>query len=290
MNRQRLARLVWIGVLTLPLLGCRVPARLSSAQRMERGLVVVLPGIEGRSVFNRNIALGLDDGGIQSAIEIFDWTSRIPGAFITNLSAYDRNRRQARKLADRIRRYSEAYPDNPVHLIGHSGGGGIAVMTLEALPPESNIVDMVILLAPALSPRYNLVTALRRTRRGVMSFYSKYDVSLLTVGTTVFGPIDREHGPAAGAVGFRVPPGLSRAERTLYDMRLKQIRWTPRLRRYGASGTHLGWAGRKFAREYLARFVNENEIARARDVARRRAREREEADADLDASDGSRLE
>jgi pimeloyl-ACP methyl ester carboxylesterase len=287
MNRQRLAALLLIGVFSLPLPGCHAPSRLSSHQRMERGLVLVLPGIEGRSLFNRNIAVGLEDGGIQSAIEIVDWTTRIPGAFITNLSDYERNRQQAQQLADRIRRYSEKYPDNPVHLIGHSAGGGIAVMALEALPPESKLVDMAIVLAPALSPQYDLSTALRRTRRGLMNFYSEFDVSLLTVGTTVFGPVDRDHGPAAGAVGFRTPPGMSRAERTLYELRLKQVRWTPRLRRYGASGTHLGWARREFARDYLARFVNENEIARARATARRRAQEREAAGDEPESSDGS---
>lgn len=287
MNRQRLILTILVSLMAVGPLGCRVPERLSSPQRLERGIVFVLPGIEGRSVFNRDVALGLEDGGVQSAIEIFDWTTHIPGAFVANLSDYQRNQRQAQRLADRIREYARQFPDNPVHLIGHSGGGGVAVMALEDLPPDGKLVDMAMLLAPALSPDYDLRRALRQTRRGVMNFYSELDVSLLKVGTTVFGQIDRNHGPAAGAVGFSLPPGLNRAERALYQIRLKQVRWTPRMRRFGASGSHLGWTSRKFAREYLARFVVENENARAREVAKRRAEELEQAEQD-DSPDPSR--
>lgn len=249
--------------------GCRIPSQLHSAERMQRGLVFVLPGIEGQSMLTRSVALGLYDGGIKSAIEVFDWTTRIPGNFYANLTAYERNRRQARRLAERIVAYQQQYPDNPVHLVGHSGGGGLAVMTLEALPPNRRI-DMAILLAPALSPEYDMRTALRRTRRGVLNCYSPRDVTLLKIGTTVFGPIDRNRGPAAGAVGFRPPPGLNRAERALYQIRLKQVRWTRRLRKFGADGTHIGWASREFSKTYLAPFIIENENAHVRDAAKAR--------------------
>lgn len=241
--------------------GCRVPHKTHTSDRYVYGMVLVLPGIEGRSVWNRNIAVGLDEGGVSSAIEVYDWTSGMPGGYVYNLANLDRNRAQARKVADRILAHRRRYPGSPVHLVGHSGGGGIAVLTLEALPPGRQI-DQAILLAPALSPDYDLTLALRRTRRGLCNFYSTRDVGFLKVGTSLFGPIDRNYGVSAGAVGFKVPEGLNESDRQLYDSRLRQVRWNPQLKEVGASGSHTGWASRKFAREYLAPLIKQVEAAR----------------------------
>jgi hypothetical protein len=98
--------------------GCRAPRSIRTADRYTRGVVFVLPGIEGRSVWNRNIALGLDEGGVASAIEVYDWTTGVPGTFVYNLANLDRNRQEARKLADRILAYRDRYPGSPVHVIG----------------------------------------------------------------------------------------------------------------------------------------------------------------------------
>jgi pimeloyl-ACP methyl ester carboxylesterase len=241
--------------------GCALPGRLQTDNRYAQGVVFILPGIEGRSLLNYNIGMGLSDGGIASAIEVYDWTAPVPGAFLYNLGAVERNRKVASRLAEQIQEYRAEHPGRPVHLIAHSGGAGVAVFTLEALPEEEPI-DVAILLAPALSPEYNLTEALRRTRRGIVNFYSPYDVSFLTTGTTVFGATDREHGPAAGAVGFRYPLDLSGPGRALYDGRLRQVRWDPRLRRFGADGSHVGWASRTFSRKYLANLVRQCEAAR----------------------------
>lgn len=241
--------------------GCHLPQRVRSGDRYVHGIVFVLPGIEGRSIWNRNIALGLDEGGVSSAIEIHDWTAGVPGGFVYNLANLQRNRRQAERLAERILDYRARYPGSPVHVIGHSGGGGIAVLALEALPPGRQI-DMVILLAPALSLDYGLSTALRRTRYGICNFYSTRDVGLLKVGTKLFGPIDRKRGVSAGAVGFRSPEGLNDTDRALYKSRLRQVRWHLRMKESGADGTHLGWASRRFAREYLAPLITRNEAGR----------------------------
>lgn len=249
------------GVCLVGGLGCQLPHRVQRTDRYLRGIVFVLPGIEGRSVWNRNIAVGLDEGGVASAIEVYDWTVGVPGSLVYNLADLGRNRRQAERLARRIVEYRARYPGSPVHLVGHSGGGGIAVLALEALPPGRQI-DMAILLAPALSADYDLTTALRRTRYGICNFYSTRDVGLLKVGTTVFGPIDRKPGAAAGAVGFRLPAGLDEAGRVLYAEKLRQVRWHKRLAGLGADGSHLGWASRRFAREYLAALIIRNEAGR----------------------------
>ena len=240
--------------------GCRLPERLCSPERYEHGVVFALPGIEGPGFWIRDIALGLDEGGVAEAIEVYDWTNDLPGGFIINLADLNRNRRRARQLAQRIIEYQNHYPGRPVHLVGHSGGAGVAVLTLEALPPGREI-ESAILLAPALSPACDLTVALRRARCGIYNLYSSRDVSLLRVGTSLLGPIDRKFGVAAGAVGFRMPDGLPEADRVLYAERLRQVPWNPGMKALGADGSHLGWASRKFAREYLAPIIRNSDAA-----------------------------
>ena len=233
--------------------GCSI-RDLQTTQRYAQGLVIVLPGIEGKSVWNFNIARGLADGGVSSAVEIYDWTLALSASWLVNLTAESRNREHAVEVARRIQSYQKRYPGRPVHLIGHSGGGGVAVFALEALPQTSPITG-ALLLAPALSPEYDLRRALRRARYGIWNFYSAGDVGFLQLGTTVFGTIDREHGSAAGAVGFREPFGLSGEGKQLYRTRLHQVSYTERMARSGHGGGHTGWASRRFVREWLAPLI-----------------------------------
>lgn len=258
--------------LLLTATGCTPPSYVRAEYRYQHGLVYVLPGIEGQSVLNKNIVIGLDEGGVRSAIEIYDWTYGIPGSTVMNLVDIDRNRNEAARLAARIVEYRDRYPGKPVHLIGHSGGGAVAILTLEALPPGRQI-DMAILLAPALSPEYDLSVALRRTGHGIQNYYSENDIGFLMLGTTVFGTADRAHGVSAGAVGFRLPTEASDGTRQVYREKLRQVEWDPRLKRVGASGSHIGWASETFARDYLAPRIVRNEAeARSRKLAEDRAR------------------
>ena len=253
-----LAALLW---LEAGILGCsHVPRRLGSPLRKNYGLVLILPGIEGQSKLNRDIALGLDEGGVSSAIEVRDWTTRLPGNYVYHLANLKRNRQEAAKIAHLIYSYQRIYPGRPVHLVGHSAGAGVAVLALEALPGDQP-VDVAILLAPSLSPEYDLTIALQRATQGVYSFHSERDVTLSCLGTTIFGSVDRTHGPAAGAVGFQTPDQRADEAHALYEARLRQVAWSPRLAEFGADGSHTGWATRRFARQYLAPIIVRNEAA-----------------------------
>lgn len=234
--------------------GCSV-RELATTDRMSRGLAVILPGIEGRSNFNIDLAKGLDQGGVDSGIEIFDWNTPIPAGALINLTAYDRNRDQARRLARRIMNYQDAYPGRPVHLVGHSGGGGMAILTLETLPRDRK-VTAVLLLAAAISPDHNLTRALHRTEYGIFNYYSRGDVGYLQIGTSFFGTIDRDYGPAAGAVGFNIPSGGDAREEY---RKLHQIAYSQKMARYGHGGGHIGWTARPFVREYLAPLIREQQ-------------------------------
>ena len=125
---------------------------LQTPARRERGLVLVLPGIEGESCINHSIARGLADGGVTSAIEVFDWTTGVILLFLYHLRGWRRNVAQAKRIARRIAEYRKAYPGRPVHVVGHSGGGAMTVLVLERLPADTTVTSAVLLQA-AVSPR-----------------------------------------------------------------------------------------------------------------------------------------
>ncbi len=235
-------------------IGCSQGRSGNTIGRFDKGLIIILPGIEGAvSPFPNSIHAGLRDAGIDCAVEIFSWDI-IPwfGAPI-NLMDLQRNKLQARKLARRIIIYQNTFPQRPVHLIGHSGGAGIGLMALKAMPP-ARMVDSLTLLAPAVAPDYDLGPALKKIRYSVYSYYSPRDVGFLKLGTTIFGTADRKHTAAAGAVGFSIPPADKQADKELYE-KLIQVKWTPRLTKLGAYGGHVDWAGRKFVRNCIAKNI-----------------------------------
>jgi len=222
-------------------------------------MVFVLPGIEGKGPISNGIARGIRDGGWDGAVEVHDWgtPAGVLGWYV-HLTDAGRNRAQAYRLARAIRHYQVGYPNRPVYLVAHSGGAGIAVQAVEALPAESP-VDSVVLLGAALAPEYDLRRALGRTRRGVWNFHSRFDVGFLAAGTSVFGTVDRRHGPAAGAVGFRTPAHFEAADRRLYRAKLHQTPYSKRMAGSGHLGNHLGWASPRFAADWLVPILDGTE-------------------------------
>lgn len=231
--------------------GCAYFSSAMSPQRLDQGYVLVLPGIEGPSAFNSNVAAGLLDADTEMAVEVHDWSTGfgLP-AFLIHLMNHSRNQKQAQRLADKIVRYQDEYPGRPVHLIGHSGGAGIAILTLESLPAGRQI-DSAVLLAGALSRDYDLQLALSKTTRGISNYHSPGDFVLLVVGTSVFGTIDRVHGPSSGAYGFRIPESLDETGRAQYT-KLRQVPYRFDMLTTGNYGGHIGPTMRSFSRDHLA--------------------------------------
>jgi hypothetical protein len=226
-----------------------------TSDRMERGLVIVLPGVEGRSPLNEAICRGLNDGGVNWAIELYDWTAPVPLIGLTmgplyNQEAEGRNQNKADELAGRIKRYQFAYPHRPVVLVGQSGGGAIAVWAARALS-GGHKVDGVILMAASLSPGYPLSRALNNSDRGIVNFYSARDWFLLGVGTTITGTMDGEHESSAGKVGFLPPSGRKPKEYS----KLFQIPWTEKMGETGNSGGHMSSGATEFVSTYVAPLV-----------------------------------
>ena len=226
----------------------RTPARYG------RGLVIVLPGIESQSFLNHGIVWGLSDGGWQGAIEIDDWTTSCKLFFVYHLRGWRRNMRQAQRIALRIVAYQSEFPGRPVHLVGHSGGGALAILALEALPADRQVTS-AILLAPAIAPGYPLTIALQRTERGIWNFWSPLDVIFLGAGTLLLGTIDGRLRPSSGMIGFREPAGLSEADRQLYRQKLHQRAYASRMARTFNFGGHFGCVNRVFVESWIAPLV-----------------------------------
>ncbi len=220
-------------------------------ERLKNGLVIVLTGIEGRSVFNEAICEGIDQGGVSLAIELEDWTHPFPGAYLLSLRTEARNRRKAALIAERVVRYQMKYPGRPVVLVGQSGGGAIAVWVCEAMP-WGRQVDGVIMLACALSPEYPLDLALGGTKRGIVNSYSEYDLVFLGAGTIVCGTMDGQHTSSAGRVGFVMPDDDD--VRDGYK-RLFQVAWSSNMGGSGNIGGHLTSGMPSFVSRYVAPLV-----------------------------------
>jgi pimeloyl-ACP methyl ester carboxylesterase len=222
-----------------------------SPARADRGYTIVLPGVEGTSCRNISIAKGLVEAGHPAAIEVRDWTTGHIFLWPYHLMAYERNRQQAREIAQQIVAYQDRHPGRPVTLIGHSGGAAMAVLILEALPADRQVTQAV-LLAAAISSDHDLTTALSRTEHGILNFYSKGDVGYLVLGTLALGTIDRQHSISAGASGFHVPAHLSDEQRRLYETRLHQVPYQLSMLRSYNLGGHFSVTSSKFVTDWVA--------------------------------------
>ena len=184
------------------LAGCGDNEAFLTEDRLSNGLVIILPGIEGVSDLNRNIRRGLIAGGVYQALPIHSWGRPIPLAgVLLNQMDFIGNRLAGVSVADLIVNYQDSYPGRPVHIVGHSGGGGVAVFAAEALP-EGRKIQGLILLSASISSGYDLEKAASRCSKGIVNFYNPDDVGLLGIGTTIVGNVDGVRGPSAGLTGF----------------------------------------------------------------------------------------
>ncbi len=252
-------RLITAIVLCAGFAGCASTAQpYVNETRLERGLVVVLSGIEGRGPLTESICRGLDEGGVDLAIENYSWA--VPMGLVINQRGEYRNRRRATELADRIVKYRTAYPDRPVYIVGQSGGGAMAAWTAEGLPPGIEI-DGIVMIAPSLSPEYMLDRALTSSRGGIVNFHSSNDWLLLGLGTTLAGTMDGKHTASAGKTGFDVPSGAFRSRRKAYR-KLYQVPWEPAMAEMGNSGGHMSSGARRFVAAYVAPLLQSRSWSR----------------------------
>lgn len=228
-----------------------VPSDTATNETSATGHVIVLPGIEGYSRWNRSIVRGLREAGVPYSLEIHDWTY---GRWKSLVSLRSRrlHREQSGAIAAKLRRIRAVNPEAALWLIGHSGGGAMSVLALEQLNADEQVSGAV-LLAPALSPRYDLTLALSRTRRGIWNFSSWGDAFFLMFGTLLMGTIDGRHTISSGACGFRggaMRVGLTPTEGDA--PRLREVPWRRGMIADRHFAGHFGCVNARFVRRWVA--------------------------------------
>jgi pimeloyl-ACP methyl ester carboxylesterase len=232
------------------------PVRLSTAAAAPAtrpaaasgGYLLHLPGIGGVRSIDVDMVDGLKMAGFSGKRQIIDWTGNDPG--IGALQAYDRNRKEAAQIAKTLTARFDADPQGKLYLSSHSGGGGLAVWALEALP-ERVKVETVFLMSPALSPDYDLTKALRHVAGKMYVFSSLDDQLVLGYGCRMFGTIDGKKCDAAGRVGFTRPPDADPDQYAKLVPMPYKLEWA----RFGDFGNHIGGMTAGFARAVLAPLI-----------------------------------
>lgn len=208
-----------------------------------------LDGAGNMGFGKETVPLGLTDGGYRGEVDHFNWSTYL-GPLMDQM-AYSHNRRQGRRLAQKISDYLDKHPQGSVNIIALSAGTGVAVFALESLPARYQI-DNLVMLSSSLSADYDLTRALRRVRGGAYFFWSPDD-PILRGFVPLVGTVDRENtSQVAGVVGARLPPGAGRDTRVWYASKVHNVRWYA----HGSLGPiqlrHAGTTDRTFVREMVA--------------------------------------
>jgi hypothetical protein len=233
------------------------PAPLPAKTPVEapKPYVMHLPGVSGTSIIDYTLRDGLRAGGFDGPFEFYDWTCNDPG--IPALHARLRNEEQAQVVADKLTAQFRAHPEQPIYVTCHSGGSGPATWALERLPADVKVTCFV-MLAPALSPGYDLSKALSRVSGRAYCFYSERDDLVLGTGTRMFGTMDGQYVDAAGKVGFTKPAGADEAQYAKLVCRAYEPAWI----RYGHIGGHIGPMGTPFVHAIVAPLMLGREATR----------------------------
>lgn len=235
---------------------------------LEREALFVLDGVGGLQLSVNLTRAALAAVPDAPGTVMFRWQTPIRGNVLSDLMWLRRNRVQGARLARRILALRRDHRDSKIHVLAFSGGSGIAVFALESLRGRRE-VETLILACPALSPEYNLGSALACVRRAY-ALVSERDRLILGLGTKIFGTMDRRPCAAAGRVGFALPAEASAAELANYE-RLLELRWSPELKELGHYGSHAEWAGSRFLENHLMPMLRGNPLLPARTVTRRAA-------------------
>jgi hypothetical protein len=220
-------------LLCILLTGCASSGSVSPA---DNDVIFIVTGVGGNSGYE-----GIRDAVKKPgrAVRIVAWGSPV---FVMNFSTESIHNDAEKMLAQKIDAWHKDHPTGAIDLIGHSAGCGVV---LGALPRTSSArANTVILLAPSVSPGYDLAPALAQIDGKLHVFYSDRDTFFLEWRTSNFGTYDRVRSKAAGNVGFpqdKYPPE-----------KLIQHPYDPSWESLGNDGGHYGVQGAAFAKQVLA--------------------------------------
>lgn len=216
------------------------------SMHVHRDVVVVVPGAGGSAAGAEAIRGGLRDAAISAPIVVFEWGAP-PPLFVLNLQDDGIHSSAESRLAREISRWRAANPAGHMGIVAHSAGCGVVLGALRRVR-ENVAIDSVVLLAPSVSPGYDLGAALRRVRGRMHVFYSERDRLWLQWRTGTFGTYDNVRTPAAGNRGFvtlgRLTPDL--------ESRILQHGYRDQWTTLGHGGGHFGPLSRAFVAKVVA--------------------------------------
>jgi len=218
--------------------------RWDTTRRRRRGLVVVLGGVEGPSLYARAMATGILKSGWRGAVVVYEWNAGPPIVrALKNLMNREHQERCAGELVRMIRGHRTRHGNTRVALLAQSGGCWIVVRALEHLG-AAEAIDRAVLLAPAISPGHDPTRAAMGCREGMASVGGPGDLFFLGLGTSVFGTSDRHFGPSCGLTGWRTsPPGFD------------DVSWRPAWVRFAYVGNHVSTVSPIFIRRVIAPWL-----------------------------------
>lgn len=254
MNKTTLSMFVMLAGL-VPLAGC---SQMSTAQTSasSHGDVYYLDGAGGGGVLSnwgRGVKSGLEMAKFDGQFVEPKWETGM-GVFADQVASNEYKRQKAGEVAAKIRDARRQFPDAPITLMGLSAGTAVAVYTLEALPADCQ-VDNVVLLGASIGDDYDLTKALQHVSGRLYVFTSEND-AVLNFAVPMAGTADREAGdiPSAGLHGFVVPPGAPRKTRRLYS-KITNIAWRASFEAEGDWGGHTDTTQPRFVRDHIAPIV-----------------------------------
>jgi len=227
--------------------GCASPVLNSEASDE----VIMVPGIGGDGPEYGGVCRALADAGNKDRIQVFDWGYHWP-LFFVNISSGNLHEETEKKLAAFIEAWHQKNPRARIVLIGHSAGAGVILGTVARLDDATGDVGPIILLAPAVSPDYDLRPALRHCRT-IHVFFSTEDDFWQGFGPSLFGEYDRTHRDGAGRWGFtlqnRDASQRARVVQHPYDKQWDKL---------GNHGGHFGWLSHDFVMRVLEPLTQTN--------------------------------
>lgn len=218
-------------------------------------VVFVVPGVAGDGLGYNGLIRALRDAD-PGTVRVFAWGAPKP-LFFANFSSASIHDRAEVGLAEQIDAWRCENPGARVLLVGHSAGCGVILGALPRLT-TADPVNEVVLLAPSVSPGYDLAPAMQRVSGSVHVFFSERDTLFLKWRTGNFGTYDRIRTPAAGHLGFdasKLPADLR--------PRLVQHPHDPQWQRLKNNGGHFGALSEPFARERVTPLLRPSRSSEA---------------------------
>ena len=220
--------------------GCQYNAPLEG-----QNLVVLVPGCAGDGFWYNDLRQSVAASQPARTVRTFEWGLPLP-LYMLNLQDPKIHSKAEKALAKALKSWRDRYPSGHLTLLGHSAGCGVILGSLSRIDKPVD-VENVVLLAPSVSPNYQISPALRQIAGTLHVFYSGSDRLWLGWRTNTFGTYDSVHAEAAGKVGLAV-------EHLDPNLRCKIVQhgYEPEFVELGNGGGHFGSLGRRFDDKVIA--------------------------------------